>query len=425
MKESNSSEGWLVVFAGFLTLTVAAGIGWYTFPVYLGPIHEDLGWGIDKLTFAVTIWALAGAAFSPTVGGWIQKYGPRKVMTIGTIVQIVVTILLSRMTALWHMYALFVGAAFASTANTYIPISTAISQWFDEKRGTAMGIAMLGMGVAGIVVPSLAVVFLEKYGWRTGYFIFSFFLIALLVPINLWIRKGPAAGGDKEDEGSSSHTNPSADPAVDASVEGVTGLMASESMRTRSFWGLGLGDFLIGILFTAVIINMPFFTESAGVSKWGATRAYSTFLAFTAIGIFIFGAAADKIKIRWLMILCYGIPAIAMLFLFRLPSLFFLYSFAVVFGTTGGGRNALWPLSLSECFGVKDIGTIYGWLNIPFMFGSAIGPALGGYIYTRSGDYQMFFTLCVAASAVSIPFISLMRREYDRARPPGDRQGGE
>ena len=282
-----------------------------------------------------------------------------------------------------------------------------------------MGIALLGMGVGGIFVPVLATVFLEKYGWRTGYFLFAFFLVALLIPINLWIRKGPAAGGDKEDDESGSHANPSTDSAVDGPVEGVTGLMAAESMRTRSFWSLGFGDFLIGVLFTAVIVNMPSFTDLSGVSKWEVTRSYSTFLAIQAIGIFIFGVAADKFKIRWLMIFCYGVPAITMLFLFRLPNLFFLYSFAVVFGAVGGGRNALWPLSLSECFGVKDIGTIYGWLNIPFMLGNAIGPVLGGYIYDTTGSFQMLFALCAAASAISIPFVSLMRKEYGRARPQG------
>ena len=108
MKKMNSSEGWLVVFAGFLTLTVAAGLGWYVFPVYLGAIHEDTGWSITQLTFGITIWALAGAVFSPLVGAWTDKYGPRRVILAGTVCQIIITILLSRMTALWHMYALFV-----------------------------------------------------------------------------------------------------------------------------------------------------------------------------------------------------------------------------------------------------------------------------------------------------------------------------
>lgn len=414
MKKSNSSEGWLVVFAGFLTLTLGAGIGWYVFPVYLGAIHEDMGWSITRLTLAVTVWALAGAAVSPPIGWLIQKYGPKKVMLIGTVCQIVVTFLISRMTTQWHMYALFVGSAVANTANTYIPISTAISQWFDEKRGMAMGMALVGMGVGGLVVPPLAKYFLINYGWRQGYFIFSFLLIGLLIPISLWIRQGPAADSDGKDDEGRSESALSAESMPEAGASGVGGLMAAESMRTRSFWGLGLGDLLIGILFTTVIVNMPYFTEQSGVSEWGSTMAYSTFLAVQALGIFIFGTAADKFKIRGLMIFCYGVPAIAMLCLFKLPATLYLYAFAVVFGLTGGGRNGLWPLALTESFGVKDIGTIFGWLNIPFMLGNAIGPVLGGYIFDTTGSYDLLFGLSAAASAISIFFIALMRKEYGR-----------
>jgi MFS family permease len=410
--KKNSYEGWLVVFAGFLTLTVAAGIGWYVFPVYLGVIHEEMGWSITQLTFAITVWALAGAVFSPLVGGWTDKYGAKKVMLLGTVCQIIITILLSRMTALWHMYALFIGAAFASTANTYIPISAAIAQWFDEKRGMATGMALLGMGVGGIFVPPLATTLLGRFGWRDAYLIFSIFLVAMLVPIGLWIKSGPGIGDDSEDSPEDSQKGPPQDSATEAQAQDTGGLTAAEAMRTRSFWMLGFGDLLIGVVFTTVIINMVFFSMQGGVSEWGATIAYSTFLALTAVGIFIFGAAADKLNIRWLMIFSYGVPAIAMLFLFRLPSLPFLFLFAIVFGVTGGGRSALWPLALGKCFGIRHLGSIFGWLNIPFMLGNAIGPVLGGYIFDTTGSFKALFGISAAASAISILFIAQMRKEH-------------
>ncbi len=412
MKPSNPRSGLLVVLAGFLSLTVAAGIGWYVFPIYLGAIHEEMGWSFTQLTFAITVWALTGAVFSPLVGWWIQKYGPRKIMTIGTVLQIIITILISRMTALWHMYILFIGASFASIANTHIPVSTAIAQWFDQKRGTAMGVALQGMGFGGMIVPPLAKLFSEHYGWRTGYFIFSFFLLALLVPITLWIRTGPGAHERSSDGEDHAGKNSSPAPASQTAPQGVAGLTAAESMHTRSFWTLGIGDLLIGVVFTTVVVNMVHFSTQSGVSEWAATFAYSTFLFLNTIGILLFGVASDTIKIRWLMIFCYGVPAIAMLLLFRLPALFFLYLFAVIFGATGGGRTALWPLALGRCFGIKDLGTIFGWLNIPFMIGNAIGPVLGGYIFDTTGSYRMLFGLAAVASAISMVFISLMRKEY-------------
>lgn len=415
MKRSDSREGWLVVAAGFICLTIASGIGWYVFPVYLTTIQAELGWSMTQLTLAVTVWALAGAVFSPLAGVWIDKYGPRKVMTIGTVCQIVATVLIAHMTAPWHMYILFILSAFASAANTYLPVSTAISQWFDEKRGTALGVALLGMGFGGIVIPPLANVFLERYGWRTGYFIFAFFLLALLVPINLWIRGRPAEDDVIFDDENRVDADDSVGQASGPKTPALGGLSVTEAARTRSFWALASGDFLIGIAFTTVIVNMVAFTTHSGISQWSATIAYSAFLALTTFGTLFFGAAADKMKVRRLMIFCYGVPVIAVAFLLYLPSLLFLSLFVIIFGMTGGGRNTLWPLALGKCFGVKHLGAILGWLNIPFMLGNAIGPLLGGYIFDTTGNYRMLFWLCVGFSAASVAFISRMRAEYPTA----------
>ncbi|RJP68500.1 MAG: MFS transporter [Candidatus Abyssobacteria bacterium SURF_17] len=414
MNESRIGKNWRVVAAGFLCMTIAAGIGWYVFPVYLTSIETDLGWTRTQMSLAVTVWALVGGAASPLVGMWIDKYGARKVMLLGTLCQIVATVLLARMTALWHLYAIFILAALANTANTSIPVTTVISQWFEDNRGTAMGVALLGMGLGGFLAPVLADAFLARYGWRPAYLIFSLLLVFLLVPIALWIRPKPAlpeTGADQsmrtETKGSDK-TNPAAERFVYRSMS------VAESARTRSFWTLGVGDFLISIVFTSVIVHMVAFTTDAGFSQSSAATSYGTFLAVNSLGILVFGAAADKMHIRWIMVFCYGAPALTMLFLFRLDSLWLLYAFALLFGVTGGGRSALWPLALGRCFGVAQLGSILGWLNIPFMIGNAVGPYLAGYIYDKAQSYRALFMLCMVCSVFAAIFISRARNE----RPP-------
>jgi MFS family permease len=98
-----------------------------------------------------------------------------------------------------------------------------------------------------------------------------------------------------------------------------------------------------------------------------------------------------------------------------LPSLGLLYVFAILFGTCAGGRAALWPLALGECFGVVRIGSILGWLAIPFMLGSALGPYLAGHIYDTTQEYRLFFLLCIAVSVVSGGLVSTMRNELRSA----------
>lgn len=410
MQKNGLSSSWKVVAAGFLCMTVAAGIGWYVFPVYLTSIESALGANRTQMSLAVTVWAFVGGAFSPFVGRWIDKYGARKVMTAGTICQIVTTVLLGRMTSLWQLYALFILASLASVANTTLPVSAIVARWFDKSRGTVMGIALLGMGLGGFIMPKLAGFFLSHSGWRGGYLYFALILAALLIPITLWVREKPA--------GTNTLQAGEARTAADVNTFGESliykSLSVAESARTRSFWTLSIGDFLIGLVFTTVIVHMVAFSTDAGFSMASATTAYGAFNICNALGILTFGAASDKIKIRRMMVFCYSVPAFSMFLLFGLHSLWPLYIFAVIFGVTGGGRSALWPLALGESFGVGEMGAILGWLNIPFMTGNAIGPYFAGYIYDVAGSYQNVFLLCIGISLFAGFFISLMRNERPR-----------
>ena len=402
---SLSSRGptaaWSVVAAGFLCMMVAAGIGWFVFPVYLTSIERDLGWTRAELSLAVGVWALAGGAFSPLVGTLIDRYGPRRVMTAGTLCQIVATFGFARMSAPWHLYALFILSSLGNAANTYIPVATMMARWFDERRGGAMAVAMLGMGCGGLVVPIVANALLGHLGWRGAYTAFACVLVALLIPILLWARNpaSPVNAPEEEAQGPDGAVNP------------PLGLDIRESLRTRSLWTLSSGDLLMGIVTTSVVVHMVAFTTDAGISQAAASTAYGTYLAVNSVGILLFGTAADRFSLRAMMTVCYSGTAIAMLFLFKLPSLGLLYVFAILFGTCAGGRAALWPLALGECFGVVRIGSLLGWLAIPFMLGSALGPYLAGHIYDTTQEYRLFFLLCIAVSVVSGGLVSTMRNE--------------
>lgn len=397
-----AASRWRVVAAGFLSMTVAAGIGWFVFPVYLPVLSQEFGWSMADLGLAVTVWGLVGAAFSPVCGSWIDRYGARAVMAGGTLVQAASVLLLSRMEELWHLYAILAVFALGNVACTQVPVQTVISQWFDRSRGRAMGLALLGIGVGGFIMPNLAGLFLEHGGWRRGYVFFAIMMLAALLPILLWIRRGPGT----ED------VEPKGGPAQGAGAEDeAPDLTAREAVRTRSFWTVGLADAVIGLVFAVVTVHMVAFSTHAGIDVRTATFAFSIFVAVQSAGILAFAALSDAVPIRPNMVVCYGAPALAMLLLFRLEVPLALLAFAVVAGICGGGRTALYPLALGHCFGVRHLGSIFGWLNVPFLVGTALGPPAAGYAFDRLGHYTFVFAACAVLSIVSAACISLIRNE--------------
>ncbi len=407
MSEARVSEkgGWPVVAAGFVCLTVAAGIGFYVFPVFLRSIQEELGWSLTSISGAVTLWGIVGAIFSPLCGRWIDSFGARKVMAFGVICQFLATMLLGSISSLWHLYALMALSCVGNICNTYIPVAAVIAKWFDKRRGTATGIAMLGLGAGGFTMPLLAGRLLESYDWRTGYFILSFLVLALLVPIMVWIRE-PGGGP------SANNRVPERDDDVGQGKEAVTAdLTLRQALRTRSFWAVSVGDAITGLVFAIFTIHLVYFLTESGVEQGAATTAFAILLLCLSVGTAVFGLTADRVPLRGLMVFAYGLPALITLLLLPSGIAVLPLLFAVLCGTCGGGRTALFPLALVRCFGASHMGAIYGLSNSFFLVGNALGPLIAAYLYDTTGSTRPVYALACLLFVVSAVLISLMRRE--------------
>ena len=133
-----SFYGWWIVAGSFLILFIAVGIGLYAPPVFLVPLQQHFGWSRAAIAAGSAIAAVVSGMVSPLVGAWIDKYGSRAVMTFGALLMGAAFLLLSAMSALWHLYALNALAAVGITCCAWIPIQTLIANWFNKKRGLAM-----------------------------------------------------------------------------------------------------------------------------------------------------------------------------------------------------------------------------------------------------------------------------------------------
>lgn len=395
---------WTVVMTGFIALAVAGGVHYYVFPVYLELIRVDLGATLTQITFSVLLWGIVGAAASPFAGRAMYRFGVRPVMIAGTLLQIVATVLLGTSHGLGQLYLAFSLSAMAGVFNTYMAVAAAISVRFEEGRGRAMGMAMLGLSVGGLVTPLLADRLLV-FGWRGGYLAFAGMLVALL-PV-LWLgldrTRGEMAAGD-----------PEPDAAADAGSSVIVSepsLEPDQAMRTRTFWSLGIGDGLTGLIFAFLNVHLVSLAIEGGVERTLATTFFSLFLFVTGPGTLVVGALADRWPVRRLMVISYASPILVLPALFFLPNTFLLGLFVVVAGFCAGGRSAAFPLAIVHGFGPRAVATVYGWLNVAFMVGNAVGPLLAGYLHDVGGGYEPAVIVSLALGSVSVLLISLLRDE--------------
>jgi MFS family permease len=85
---------------------------------------------------------------APLVGGLIDRFGPRRVITPGILILALGLMLCSKIEHLTQFY-IFYGVV-AGTGISCIGIvsySAILAHWFEKKRGLASGIAVSGMGL--------------------------------------------------------------------------------------------------------------------------------------------------------------------------------------------------------------------------------------------------------------------------------------
>lgn len=393
-------RGWWVVFGGFLSLAITSGILFFSIPVMIANIQADTGWTLTQISLALTLGGIPTAIFSPFCGGLIDRYGARRVMLIGTVCSAALGMMLTQAETLWQFYLIFSLLFVSTVSNTYIPVAAVVARWFVKLRGVATGIAMLGLGFGGGIAPLIAESMMREDGWRHAFGVMSIGLLTALIPIGIWVRN-PDPG---EEEAYAALQGDGIDPEHD--------LTLSRAIRTRSFWGLSVGDMLTGLIFAIFNFQLVYYLTVDLGDETKATQIYSAFLLCLGLGVLVFGPLADRISMRVILTICYALPALAVMLL--LPTRITLllgFSFAIVGGLAGGGRAALFPTALVHCFGETHMGSIYGLSNTLFILGNAVGPLIGGSIYDATTSTRAVYVVSIVVLAVSAGLVSLIRAE--------------
>jgi MFS family permease len=130
----------------------------------------DFGASRAQISIAFSVATAAGALFAPLLGHVLDRYPVRRVMIVGALWMGAGFLVTSRVSTLVQFAvatALFVGfgtGTIGTTANSKLMVD-----WFDERRGLALSVAITGYSVAGIVMAPLAVQLVERLGWRNSY----------------------------------------------------------------------------------------------------------------------------------------------------------------------------------------------------------------------------------------------------------------
>jgi sugar phosphate permease len=407
-RESRIHFAWAVLAALSVCMLVAAGVR-NSLGVYVRPLEQEFGWSREDLSNAGALGLFLLGAVGPWVGRLADRWGPRKVVAIGLLVQAIGTVGAAFVQSLWQMY-LFSGILMSVGAGA-LGVSTSsavVARWFETRRGLVLGILGAGMSAGQLLVIPLAAKLTEVAGWRHSFLYLGLGVLLLVLPLALWLVRN-----DPEERGlrpfGATGAAPTAAAAAAASAAGRVSVF--DAARFPSFWLL-LATFFVCGYTTGGIIFIHFIPHTAdhGFSAMTAATAMGWMGAMNIVGTIGSGWLCDRVGRRGPLAVYYllrGLSLIFLVYVWNAPS---LYLWAAIFGLNFISTVPPTTTLTANIFGRHSAGELSGWIFFSHQVGSAIGAVLGGVIYSRTGTYDLAF-FSAAALAIVAAALSLMIRD--------------
>lgn len=412
-------EGWLVVGAVALIVTMIGAAFFYGFGLIFTPVREEFGWSNAAVAFAFSLRTEAGGLAAPLVGVGVDRFGPRRVLIGGIGLMALGVVMMSFMENLWQFYlAMIVIALGTSSAGGQVGM-VATATWFERRRARAISVMTLGGGVAGTLVVGVAWL-VDAAGWRGALRWMGLIVVLLGVPLGLQVRNRPL-----------DHPQPmdgiaTADNDIGFELRGFNwGIPPRKAVRTKSFILLALGTAGMGFGTTALIVHQVPFLESLGISSGVAGATVAIFTLTSVVGRLGFGYLADKYDKRIVLAAALALTAIGMPMLAFVNNLWQAIAVLMIIAPGFGGSIPVRPALLADNFGTRYFGTMNGFIFLIMTIGSFFGPLLVGYVVDVTDEYTIGWLCAAAVVGLAIPSVlasgkpTALIAEY-RIRPEHD-----
>jgi len=403
--------GWVVV-AVFLVIGITLYGIHFSFGVFFKSIEAEF-----NLTRTATSTILSAnlllAGLCSFVFGWaLDRYGPRLVVLLMAVFTGLSLVLTSLTNSLWQLFITYSLLLALGTGPTYVVPMSAVSRWFDKKRGLALGLSSLGIGLGTMVMAPFATYLITNYSWQTAYLVIGLMAWVVAVPLTRLLKRDPREIGALPDGAKIKDT--------EKPLERETSQPAPHPflsiVRNRNFWIFACIWFLFAACLFLIFTHLIPHLTDIGFSPIEAAGVMSFVGAASIPGRLLMGIASDRIGRKITFMISTLLQAMAIAWLIWAHSLWSLYLFALVYGFFYSGFGCSGAALISDTFGVKNIGAVFGLLEIGFGIGAAAGPVVGGYIFDVCGNYKDAFIIGMLAMLAATLLVVMVKREAPKRK---------
>jgi len=382
-----------VVATAFFSLFAIVGFALYGLPFFYDFFVNEFGWSRTIVTSGNAIGKLIVAPLFGFIAGWlIDRYGPRKMMLAGSLLAGSAIIGLSMMNNLGMFYFFYILNALGYVFGGPLPCQVLISRSFTKNRGKAMGIAYLGIGTGGALVPLVSTALENKLGWHLALTSIGVIVILFSFPMAFFIRDAPAR--------------------KEVNTEKEPGFPVKRILKNRYFYLLGIGSMCSIGAVGGVNQHLKLYLRDIDFSQSHAARVMSLVLLASLAGRVLMGMLADIFPRKYVMILIYIIvgSSIPLLLVPDFPGR--MYIFAILFGIGLGGDYMIIPLMAGDLFGVKTLGRVMGIILVADGLAESLSPMMVGALYNDAlKSYSLGFTVLICIAMTGALIVSFLPKQ--------------
>ncbi|MBN1545193.1 MAG: MFS transporter [Syntrophaceae bacterium] len=400
--------GWYVVLGAFLVLAVNYGVR-YSFGIFLKPMAEEYGWSRSVISLGASFNMLVYSFCSIFIGKMVDRVLPpgRIIMTGALIVSLSLALVafVAHPITFYLTYGLLAGIG--SSGLGVVICNSSVAKWFHKKRGTAVGLAAMGISGGTMAVTPLAGYIVKTYGWQTGFLSLAVvtFLIGVVLSRLFFRKTVPEAYGLFPD-GEEKAWNFVEEKVDDQPAQ----LSRRVVIRDPQFWLLSFSLSLSYLAIMSVFVHQVPYALDHGIGKVAAASSLAAVSLSAFFGQFFFGWLSDRIRdSKYAAALGFFMMTCGMFLLLSAQSIQMLYLFAVVYGFGYGCLAPLTPVLIADRFGHHALGAVYGLVTFFIGVGGSIGPFWAGYMYDHLGSYSAVWLFNIALLAAITLAVLLLK----------------
>ena len=403
----NQFYPWIICFSGLLTLVVVNGLTTTSLSVFDKTFLDEFHWSREELKVRESITNGVTLLFILISGIIIDKIRVKKMLLFGTLTLAITLASYSFIHNKFEAYLahFFLGISMVTAGS--ISCIILVSSWFNDKKGLAIGIVLIGTSLGSAIFSPLNTYLLQDYGWRQAFQILSIFPFIAFIYIYFFVKNSPAEIGIFA-LGFGKNIEKDANP--DLLKQGMS---YKEAAKKHLFWLICICGFCTFYSLVGTIANVFLHLLGLGFDAKNASYYLTLYFLIAGLSKLLISLFSDYINPYIVFTTCCMLMIGGILGFSTMDKSLILPSISFL-AISWGGIYSLYNLIIIKSFGLKEAGKINGTISMFEGGGAFLGPFLTAKFYTFEGSYQLPFLINAALMGfvfiISIKFKSYVNK---------------